>query len=159
MSTNENFAGTPDQRPVIYLFRHVQAALRAAIEEALAPTALTGAQVAVLSALRSEPHLSNAELARASFVTPQSMVPLLGALEEKGLVVRCPHPSGGRAMPAELTSQGVDALQIGWTAVKTVEDRLLSGLTRADQYALRDMLERCLASLRPYAEHRPGKSK
>jgi DNA-binding MarR family transcriptional regulator len=157
MSTNKNFAGAPRQRPAIYLIRHVQAALRAAIEEALAPTGLTSAQVAVLSALRSEPHLSNAELARASFVTPQSMVPLLGALEEKGLIVRRPHPSGGRAMPAELTSQGVNALQIGWTAVKTVEDRLLSGLTSADQHGLRDMLERCLTSLRSNPE-RPKKS-
>jgi DNA-binding MarR family transcriptional regulator len=148
MSTKRNFAGAPHQRPAIYLIRHVQAALRATIDEALAPTGLNGAQVALLSALRSEPHLSNAELARATFVTPQSMVPLLGTLEAKGFIVRHPHPAGGRAMPAELTPRGLEALQTGWTAVKSVEDRLLNDLSNAEQHQLRDILERCLTSLR-----------
>src|SRR5262249_22047407 len=134
--------------------RHVQAALRTAIEDVLAPIGLTGAQVALLSALRSEPHLSNAELARATFVTPQSMVPLLGALEAKGFIVRRPHPSGGRAMPAELTPQGLKALQTGWTAVKLIEDRLLNDLSSTEQHQLRDMLERCLASLRLHPNNR-----
>jgi DNA-binding MarR family transcriptional regulator len=101
-----------------------------------------------LSALYSEPHLSNADLARVSFVTPQSMVPLLVSLEARGLIVRRPHPSGGRARPAELTARGADQLKLGWSAVKKVEDRMLDGMAAQDQLRLRALLEHCLASLR-----------
>jgi DNA-binding MarR family transcriptional regulator len=126
--------------------------VRVALDEALEPTGLTTSQVAVLSTLWSEPQLSNADLARVSFVTPQSMVPLLSSLEARKLIVRRPHASGGRALPAELTAQGKQQLKLGWAAVKKVEDRMLADMAAEDQLRLRELLEHCLASLRP--EHR-----
>lgn len=136
-------------RPAIYLLKHIQSTLRNAIEEALAPAGLTGSQMAVLSALSSEPGLSNADLARLTFVTPQTMVPLLSSLETRGLIVRRPHPSGGRAMPAKLTTQGMALLKIGWKAVQMVEEQMLYGLSAEEQIRLRELLEHCLAALRP----------
>jgi DNA-binding MarR family transcriptional regulator len=135
-------------RPAIYLLKHVQSELRAALEAALAPAGLTGSQVAVLSALWSVPGLSNADLARVTFVTPQSMVPLLTSLEARGFIVRHAHPSGGRAMPAKLTAKGIKHLKVGWTAAKNVEDRMLDGLAAKDRVRLRELLEHCLTSLR-----------
>jgi DNA-binding MarR family transcriptional regulator len=136
-------------RPTVYLLKHVQSELGSAIEEALAPTDLMASQVAVLSALSSLPGLSNADLACVAFVTPQSMVPLLTTLKTRGLVVRHAPPSGARAMPAKLTAKGTEHLKIGRAAVKKVEDRMLEGLTTEDQLRLRELLEQCLASLRP----------
>jgi DNA-binding MarR family transcriptional regulator len=139
---------SPPLRPVIYLLKQVQNALRSALDEALTQVDLTASQADVLSALAYVPHLSNAELARVSFVTPQSMVELLKSLEARGFVVRRPHPAGGRAMPAELTRQGAKQLMMVRLAMRELEDRLLRGVTSEDRTRLRVMLEHCLASLR-----------
>jgi DNA-binding MarR family transcriptional regulator len=138
----------PGLRPVSWLVKQIQTALRVATEEALAPVDLTAAQAAVLSALAYDSHLSNAELARAGFVTPQSMVELLKSLEIRGLIVRRPHPSGGRAMPAELTPQGAKQLLAVHMAMREVEQRLLHDLEPAERTRLRELLERCVSSLR-----------
>src|SRR5260370_15128695 len=118
----------PALRPVTWLAKQIQSALRVATEEALAPLDLTAAQAAVLSALAYDSRLSNAELARAGFVTPQSMVELLRSLETRGLVVRRPHPSGGRAMPAELTPQGAQPLLAVPMAMLAFADPILPHL-------------------------------
>jgi DNA-binding MarR family transcriptional regulator len=133
---------------VAWLLKQLQSALRAASEGALAPLDLTASQAALLSALAYDPHLSNAELARVSFVTPQSMVELLRSLETRGFIVRRPHPSGGRAMPAELTPEGAKQLLAVHLAMRDVEERLLRDLEPEERTRLRKMLERCLASLR-----------
>ncbi|SPE37769.1 Transcriptional regulator [Candidatus Sulfopaludibacter sp. SbA6] len=130
-----------------WLFRQVQSALRRATEEALAPLDLTPSQAELLSALANGSRLSNAGLARAAFVTPQSMVELLRSLETRGLIVRRPDPSGGRAMPAELTPQGARQLLAVHLAMRAVEDRLLRDLEPDERARLRQLLERCLASL------------
>jgi DNA-binding MarR family transcriptional regulator len=102
----------------------------------------------VLSELSLVSRRSNAELARASFVAPQSMVTLLKSLEARGLIARQPSPEGGRARPAELTSEGAKQLMVFRLAMREVEQRLLRGLAPSDQLRLRDLLERCLESLR-----------
>jgi len=133
---------------VTWLLKQLQGALRAATDEALAPLDLTASQAAVLSALAYGSQLSNAELARDSFVTPQSMVEILQSLEARGLIVRRPHPSGGRAMPAELTSKGAKQLLAVHLAISEIEEHLLSDLGGEERTRLRQLLERCLASLR-----------
>jgi DNA-binding MarR family transcriptional regulator len=135
------------RRPAVYLLKHISNALRIALDEALAPAGMTVAQVAVLSALHSRPDLSNAELARLTFVQPQSMVPLLKGLEVRGWIVRQLHPAGGRSMPARLTSDGEKHLRIGRAAAQTVEERMLAGLTKSERERFGEMLESCLASL------------
>ena len=131
-----------------WLLKQLQGALRAATDEALAPLDLTASQAAVLSALAYGSQLSNAELARNSFVTPQSMGEILQSLEARGLIVRRPHPSGGRAMPAELTAQGAKQLLAVHLAMREIEERVLRDLEGEDRTRLRQLLERCLASLR-----------
>ena len=122
--------------------------MRTAIDEALAPLGLTAAQAGVLSALAYGAHLSNADLARESFVTPQSTVELLRTLEKRGLIVRRPHPSGGRSMPAELTPEGSKQLLAVHLAMREVEERLLRALGAEERKYLRVLLESCLASIR-----------
>ena len=80
-----------------YLVKRVQVALRSAMDRALLSEDLTTPQYGVLSALQKAPGLSNAELARRSFVTPQTMIRIVASLEDKGLVTRGapvarPHP-------------------------------------------------------------------
>ncbi len=140
--------GVAAPRPAIYLLKSVQDALRAELDKALAPLALTPPQMAVLSALSSRPQLSNAELARAVFVKPQSMVPVLQLLESRGWIARR-RASTGRTMPTELTPEGRDRLKASRVATNEIEAHMLASLSSKDKLRLRELLEHCLESLRP----------
>ena len=56
-----------------YLIKRAQTVLHDAMADALGSHHLTVPQFAVLTGLDEEPGLSNADLARRAFVTPQSM--------------------------------------------------------------------------------------
>jgi DNA-binding MarR family transcriptional regulator len=120
-------------KPLTYLLKQLQKSLRSVVEEALSPTGLTMAEASVLSDLSLVSHRSNADLARAAFVRPQSMVILLKALETRGLIVRRANPQGGRTMPAELTPKGAKQLMAFRLAMREVEQRLLRASSRAEQ--------------------------
>ena len=75
----------------MYLLKQVQAALHAALVPTLREHGATIAQYAVLTVLDEQPGLSNADLARWAFLTPQSMNQTLLGLERKGWVTRSPH--------------------------------------------------------------------
>src|SRR5436305_7808749 len=123
--------GEPDAEepvPLGQLLRDALQAQRAAFDQVLQPHGLTLRQVGVLAALKRSPGLSNAELARRFFMTPQSMVELLRGLEAAGLVTRRPHPAGGRVLQAELTPAGTAALQAGRSVMDDTEARLLGDL-------------------------------
>jgi DNA-binding MarR family transcriptional regulator len=141
--------------PLGLLLKQVQQALRSDVEQALAGSGLTLPQVAVLSALRQRPGQSSAELARASFMRPQSMAEVLDGLVAAGLVTRRPHPAGGRALQAELTPAGVRSLEAAHAAMAPVEARMLGDLGQSEREQLRGLLERCLASLRAGAALQP----
>ena len=139
--------GSPDEVPIGYLLKQTQQALRAVAAEALRPHGLTLAQFAVLVALKRTPGLSNAELARSSFIAPQSMAELLGGLEAAGLLTRRPSPTHGRVLEAVLTPGGLETLQAVRPVMDAVEARLLAGLAPHERRELRGLLERCTASL------------
>lgn len=120
-----------------YALKRAQHALRISMDEALRPLALTTPQYAVLSAVEAEAGLSNARLARAAFVTAQSMQGILVNLERDGLLMRRPDPDHGRVLQSELTPAGRDILARAHDAVRVVEDRLVTvfGRDTADQVA------------------------
>ena len=89
-----------------YLIKRAQTVLHEAMADALGSHDLTVTQFAVLTALHEEPGLSNADLARRAFVTPQSMHAVLQELERLQFVVRRPHPQHQRVLQAELTEAG-----------------------------------------------------
>ena len=79
--------------PFGYILKRTQLALRGAMDDALVTVNLTTPQYAALSELSEEQGLSNAELARRCFVTPQTMHQILRGLERtssftRGLVLR-----------------------------------------------------------------------
>ena len=67
------------------------------IEEAVKPRGLTVPQYTTLSVLRRHSGLSNAQLARRSLTTPQSMSEVIAALERNGLI--SPANTSGSATP------------------------------------------------------------
>jgi DNA-binding MarR family transcriptional regulator len=76
------------------------------------------------------------------------MVEVVMGLEVAGLVVRHPHPSGGRALQADLTPAGRTALHACRLVMAATEARLLAGLAPQELTHLHELLERCLVSFR-----------
>ncbi len=130
-----------------YVLKKAQAALRARTDEALETSGLTMPQYAALSALERSPGLSNAELARRSFVTPQTMIRIVGTLEAMGWVTRSPHPTHGKVLQTMLTAKGKELVADCHRQVLAVETRMLRSLTAGERKQLLDMLERCFRAL------------
>ncbi|MDN3312190.1 MarR family transcriptional regulator [Microbacterium oryzae] len=131
-----------------YLLKEAASALRLEMEAVLRPLGLNVTQYACLELLAQRPGLSNSELARGAFVTRQSMNTVLQSLEREGLVGRPDVAPAGRTLPADLTESGRRLLASASTAVRAVEAGMLDDLDATDQDQLRDLLARCVGSLR-----------
>src|ERR1700678_3261487 len=106
-----------------YLMKRAQMILHNAMADALRSHHLTVTQFAVLTGLDEEPGLSNADLARRAFVTPQSMHAVLQELERLQLIVRSPHPQHQRVLQVALTGAGRRTLTSAAAAVEAIEER------------------------------------
>ncbi|MEA1264921.1 MarR family transcriptional regulator [Microbacterium sp. STF-2] len=131
-----------------YLLKEASSALRAAMEEVLRPLGMTITHYSCLELLAQRPGLSNSELARGAFVTRQSMNVLLQALERDGFVTRPAEAPVGKALPARLTDRGRESLAKATAAVRSVEVRMLSGMTEDEQAGALKILRSMIRSLR-----------
>jgi DNA-binding MarR family transcriptional regulator len=111
-----------------YRLKRAHAALRAAMDQALREHGMTVPQYACLEVLAARPGLSNAELARATFVTRQSMNVVLRGLQDEGLLTRPSTVDHGRARPATLTDEGRHRLYAAQAAVYAIEARMIRTL-------------------------------
>ncbi len=137
----------PVEHAVGYVLKQTAVALRSAMDVALRPLHLTVTQYACLELLGQHPGLSNAELARGTFVTRQSMNVVLRGLEERGLVSRPATAPHGRELPAELTSAGRVHLDAASVAIAGVQTTMCAGLTPTHQQAFLRTLHSCLSNL------------
>jgi DNA-binding MarR family transcriptional regulator len=130
-----------------YLLKRAQDTLHAALVRALGAHGATLPQYAVLTALDEEPGLSNADLARRAFVTPQTMNQVLRELEDKHWVTRHSHPGHGRILQASLTRNGHSALRVCDAAASAVEEQMLGPLSLPDRQQLASSLRACIDAL------------
>lgn len=130
-----------------YNLKITQHRLRQRLDAELARIGITAPQNAVLLAVAGNPKISNAELARAAFVTPQTMQAILVNLERDGLIMRSPHPEHGRVIMTELTTAGQKAVAEGAKAADVVERQMLSMLSTEEARQLCELLKRCAAAL------------
>lgn len=130
-----------------YSLKITQHRLRYRLEAELAEAGISAAQNAVLLAIRDNPQISNASLARAAFVTPQSMQGMLVTLERDGFILRTPHPMHGRIIMTELTEKGKATAVAGAAAADMVEKQMLSKLTSEESKLLGELLRRCADAL------------
>jgi DNA-binding MarR family transcriptional regulator len=131
-----------------YLLKEASSALRSAMEDVLRPLGMSVTRYSCLELLAQRPGLSNSELARGTFVTRQSMNALLQDLEREGLVTRPAEAPVGRVLPTRLTAQGRRNLEKATAAVRSVEVRMLAGLTEAEQASTFRSLQTMSRSLR-----------
>ncbi|QTA35502.1 MarR family winged helix-turn-helix transcriptional regulator [Streptomyces sp. CA-256286] len=131
-----------------YLLKETSSALRAAMEEVLRPLGMSVTHYSCLELLAQRPGMSNSELARGAFVTRQTMNVLLQNLEREGYVTRPTEARVGKTLPAQLTPSGRQSLEQATAAVRSVEIRMLSGMTETEQSDAFRSLKSMIRSLR-----------
>jgi DNA-binding MarR family transcriptional regulator len=137
----------PSEQNVGYLLKRAQHAFRAQMDRALESHGLTAPQYAVLAALENDPGMSSADLARRSFVTPQTMIRIVAGLTERGLMTRKEHPTHARILPAALTPEGLRTVRACHTRVLEVERRMLAPFSGDQRRALARLLQECAEAL------------
>jgi len=130
-----------------YLIKGVQQAIRHRMDDELRQLGLSTSQYAALNALEQSDRLSNADLARACFVTPQTMQQLVKGLEREGWIERCPHPEHGRIIQTRLTVSGKAVLDEAHRLVEAIEEAMVYGLTDQERERLATSLIRCQSNL------------
>jgi DNA-binding MarR family transcriptional regulator len=141
-------AGASITAGVGYLVKRVQAALRAAMDDALRPIGLSVSQYAILEALLDADHTesTNAAIARRCFVTPQPATEMIANLTKIQLVNRGTHTTFPR-MTLALTRRGRTKCLEARKRVLDIEQRMLIGQTETERKHLATLLERCATAL------------
>jgi len=133
---------------ISYAIARLQQLVLTAVTEEVAPFGLTALQFTTLSVLgRHGAPLSNSQLARRSFMTPQSMHEVIHRLEKEGLIKRVPHPEHRRKLPASLTAKGRRVLASCEEAVTTFESRMLRGFQAAERLTFLQMIAAAVRNL------------
>jgi DNA-binding MarR family transcriptional regulator len=114
----------PD-RTLGFALKRVQQVLRNRMDARLAAYRLTSPQYAVLALLAEHPGISNAELARRSFVTPPTMIRMIATLTDEGVITRDERTAAARTRPIALTPAGRKRLAVASSDVQDLEDILL----------------------------------
>ena len=125
---------------ISYVVARLERTIRRSINDRVSVYGLTVLQYTTLSVLGRRGELSNAQLARRAYMSPQAMSEVIEALESKGLIKRSQHPSHRRVYPATLTAKGRKVLGSCEGLVDGLETEMLAGLTAADQARLRESL-------------------
>ncbi|AXB48363.1 MarR family winged helix-turn-helix transcriptional regulator [Amycolatopsis albispora] len=125
----------------LYLVKRLELAIRARMDEALRPKGLTTLQFTAMTALRQRRGLSSAQLARRSFVTPQTMNEMVRWLVERGHVERTRDPANRRVLLLGLTESGERLLAECDPLVEAIEAELLAAIPAVQHPLLRQSLE------------------
>lgn len=138
-------SGMPDpmNKRFGYALKRAQHALRTSMDEALRPLGLTTPQYAVLCAIELDSGISSAALARAAFVTRQTMQGIIANLEKNGLLDRSAHPTHGRILRTGLQAEGRKVLKQAHRRVDGIEAKMIAALDPAEAAHLASRLIAC----------------
>jgi len=131
-----------------YKIKKTQHALRTYMDESLKTINLTTPQYAVLAQLELEKGVSNAELARKSFITPQTMHGIILNLEKRSLLKREKSLDHGRILYNKITKQGIEAVQKAHHLISDIEGKMTDTIDQNQKSLLEDLLSKCLNNLK-----------
>ncbi len=127
--------------------KYAQGASRTALETEFAQLGITPQQFLALVAIAENADISNAELARYSYVSAQTMNALVGRLEAAGLIRRVPCPTGGRTLQTRITPSGTALLERAMAHAYAIEKYVRDALGTPEFEALTRSLERFTEAL------------
>ena len=137
----------PREPRISYVVARLERALRKELAQRIQPSGLTVPQYTTLSVLRARSGLSNAQLARRSYITPQTMSEVIGSLEEMGLVDRAPDPGHRRILRITVTARGRRVMSRCDAAVNEMEQHMLAELSDEQRAQLLRSLRSCVHML------------
>jgi DNA-binding MarR family transcriptional regulator len=137
-ATGEGMRGEKGHLP--YLLAQANAAARLALDRAFADLRVTVPQFSVLTMIDAYPGASGADLARLTLLTPQTINFIVKNLERDGLIVKTPDDVHGRVIRLETTAKGRQFRSKCRTRADTIEERLVSDLSDAEQRTIRRWL-------------------
>jgi DNA-binding MarR family transcriptional regulator len=127
-----------------YVLKRVTAALRAAMDADLRFLGLTVPQYSCMEQLAHRPGLTNAELARGTFVSRQAMHQLIAGLRAGGLIT---GDGAGRHDHFTLTPSGRERLTGASSTVAAIQDRMLAPFDEPARRRLYNDLIACAEAL------------
>ena len=122
--------------------------MRQQMDEVLKPLGLSAAQYGALSTLEENERLTNAQLARECYVTPQTMFRIMQGMKERGFVATEDHAEHGLKIDFKLTKKALDTLCDAHEIVHDLEKRMTKGMSKAEIKALMETLEQSFKNLR-----------
>ena len=123
-----------------YLLKHARLQMTEFTSAALAPHGINGRELAVLVVLAEGEPASQQQAAGRLGVDRTTMVALIDALEDKGLVTRHPHADDRRKNVVELTPTGQDTLRLAGQASDEAERQFLAPLAEPAAQQFKDVL-------------------
>jgi DNA-binding MarR family transcriptional regulator len=123
-----------------YLLRQASVALRGAMDRGLAGLHVTTPQFSVLTMIAAYPGASGAELARLTFLTPQTINVIVRNLVRDGAIEKTAHATHGRILRLSATAKGQALLKRCRNRVAEIEAELAGLLGRDEQRTVRRWL-------------------
>ena len=106
----------------------------------MADVGVTLPQFLVLTMLRAYPGISNADLARLTMLTPQTVSVIVTNLERSGAITRRPHAVHGRIQHIDVTPNGSALLAACRERSGGIERDLLEGFSPKEEEVVRRWL-------------------
>lgn len=122
------------EQSLLYRLSRLQRVTRALLNERVGQLGLTIPEHSALLVVRERAPITNADLARASYVSAQTMIAVVSELEARGLVRRVPLGTG-RSLLIELTDSGEAVVQ----RLEEIHSALASELVRDTCFEADDM--------------------
>jgi DNA-binding MarR family transcriptional regulator len=120
------------------------------IELELAKLSLTLPQYTVLSHLEEKITATNAELAKKSSVTPQTMNRIMQNLERDGFVVKLKNSEHGLKQDFKMKPKAEKILCDAHALVNDIEIKMVKGFTKKSIKEFEGILEKCLQNLHTF---------
>ena len=131
-----------------YLLRQASVALRGAMDRALADLQVTTPQFAVLTMIAAYRGLSGADLAKLTFLTPQTINVIVRNLERDGAIEKTAHATHGRILRLHATAKGQALLKRCRARVAKIEAQFGGLLGKDDEKIVRRWLSAVAETLR-----------
>ncbi len=123
-----------------YLLRQAQASVRGAMDRALSDLGVTSPQFAVLTMIVAYPGVSGAELARLTYLTPQTINVIVGNLERDGAIEKSAHATHGRILRLHATVKGQALVKRCRARVAAIETGIADLLDKDEERIVRRWL-------------------
>jgi DNA-binding MarR family transcriptional regulator len=96
----------------------------------------------LLSLVAHNPGVTSRQLCSALGILPPNVVRLVADMDARGLIVRRPHPTDGRALGLHLTADGKKMMRDAEATARELEDHVSAGLTVTERHTLMSLLQK-----------------